>query len=90
MSHESNAAGMWSPPDPCLFLHVQYFQAAPLAARYLALGNEREEFFELTTPLFVSNDDVFSLCVPGYKVRRPVPGRDACLYPASHLSSSSQ
>ena len=36
--------------------------------RYLGLGNEREEFFELTTPLFISNDDNFSLLVPGYEV----------------------
>ena len=37
--------------------------------RYLALGNDREEFFKLTTPLFVTHDDVFSLMVPGYQVR---------------------
>jgi hypothetical protein len=37
--------------------------------RYLGLGNEREEFFELTTPLFISNDEIFSLLVPGYGVR---------------------
>lgn len=40
--------------------------------RYLALGKEREEFFELTTPLFISDDDVFSLLVPGYGVRCPI------------------
>lgn len=36
--------------------------------RYLALGNDRNEFFELTTPLFVSSEGVYSLTVPGYKV----------------------
>lgn len=36
--------------------------------RYLALGNDRNEFFELTTPLFVSSEGVYSLAVPGYKV----------------------
>ena len=40
-----------------------------LVCRYLGLGNEREEFFELTTPLFISKDETFSLLVPGYGVR---------------------
>ena len=40
-----------------------------LLSRYLGLGNEREEFFELTTPLFISHDNTFSLLVPGYGVR---------------------
>ena len=52
--------------------------------RYLALGNEREEFFELTTPLFVTNDDVFSLFVPGYKVRTVRP--DQCQQPCNSRS----
>jgi hypothetical protein len=40
-----------------------------LVCRYLGLGNEREEFFKLTTPLFISKDETFSLLVPGYGVR---------------------
>ena len=40
--------------------------------RYLALGNDREEYFELTTPLFINKDKVYSLLVPGYKVSCPL------------------
>ena len=39
-----------------------------LHCRYLALGNDRKEFFALTTPLFRTHDNVFSLMVPGYQV----------------------
>ncbi len=47
---------------------AQRAKAEALLERYLALGNDREEFFELTTPLFVSDEEVFSLMVPGYAV----------------------
>ena len=43
-----------------------------MVERYLAIGNDREEFFELTTPLFISKDKVYSLLVPGYKVTSPL------------------
>jgi len=41
-----------------------------MVERCLAIGNDREEFFELTTPLFISEDRVYSLMVPGYKAQR--------------------
>lgn len=47
---------------------AQRAKAEALLERYLALGNDREEFFELTTPLFVSDEEVFRLMVPGYAV----------------------
>lgn len=46
---------------------AQRQKAETLLERYLALGNDRNEFFELTTPLFVSSEGVYSLTVPGYK-----------------------
>lgn len=48
---------------------AQKQKAEALLERYLALGNDRKEFFELTTPLFVSQQGTYSLMVPGYKVR---------------------
>jgi hypothetical protein len=45
---------------------AQRDKAEVLLERYLGLGNDREEFFELTTPLFISKDETFSLLVPGY------------------------
>ena len=47
---------------------AQMEKAEALLERYLALGNDREEFFELTTPLFISEENTYSLMVPGYKV----------------------
>ena len=47
---------------------AQRHKAETLLERYLALGNEREEFFELPTPLFRSGDNVFSYMVPAYVV----------------------
>ena len=46
-----------------------------ILCRYLALGNDRAEFFELTTPLFESSEGVYGLTVPGYKVTRHVSPR---------------
>ena len=51
--------------------HVQRAQrdkAEALIERYLALGNDRQEFFELPTPLFRTSDNVFRYMVPGYTV----------------------
>ena len=47
---------------------AQRKKAEVLLERYLALGNDREEFFELTTPLFISEKNTYNLMVPGYKV----------------------
>jgi hypothetical protein len=52
---------------------AQVVKAEATLERYLALGNDAEEFFELTTPLFVSADRVYSLMVPGYKNLEDLP-----------------
>lgn len=52
---------------------AQRDKAEVLLERYLALGNDREEFFYLTTPLFISSDNVYSLLVPGYKEVEDLP-----------------
>jgi hypothetical protein len=52
---------------------AQRDKAEVLLERYLALGNDREEFFELTTPLFVSSEEVYSLLVPGYETLEDLP-----------------
>lgn len=49
---------------------TQILKAETMLERYLALGNDRNEFFELTTPLFISQKGTYSLTVPGYKVHR--------------------
>lgn len=46
----------------------QLQKAEALLERYLATGNDRNEYFELTTPLFSSQDGILSLMVPGYEV----------------------
>ena len=49
---------------------AQLQKAEALVERYLATGNERNEYFEKTTPLFSSRDGILSLMVPGYEVGR--------------------
>ena len=47
---------------------AQLLKAEALLERYLATGNESNKYFELTTPLFSTQDGVLSLMVPGYEV----------------------
>ncbi|KAK9804190.1 hypothetical protein WJX72_000175 [[Myrmecia] bisecta] len=70
---ESNDAVGPGPGIKAQHERAQRQKAEVLLERYLALGNDREEYFELTTPLFVSNDDMFSLMVPGYKRIEDLP-----------------
>lgn len=69
----SNSAVGSGPGIKAQFERAQRDKAEVLLERYLALGNEREEFFELTTPLFVTHDEVFSLLVPGYGTLEDLP-----------------
>lgn len=52
---------------------AQREKAEALLERYLALGNDREEFFELTTPLLISDKGTYNLMVPGYKDVEDLP-----------------
>lgn len=47
---------------------AQKIKAETMLERYLAIGNDRNEFFQLTTPLFISQTGTYSLMIPGYKV----------------------
>lgn len=76
LTHSCEAVGS-GPGIQAEAQRAQRAKAETLLERYLALGNSRQEFFELPTPLFRTNDNVFSYMVPGYKVCAPI-GLQSC------------